>query len=254
MGKIITLMNEKGGVGKSSLTYSVAWELAKNHQKVLIIDMDGQMANITYLAGVETGDDTKTMNDVLLHNTSIKDAIVRVHPELSLDLVPATMAMAEPMITAKVSRIKKVVKEIRNQYDYIFFDVNPSPDTKHALTLAVTDYVGIVMLPDVLSLEANLGVIESIQEIQDGVNVNLQILGIILNQYNTQTNMSKAVMKKVLQMAEALDTKVLEQKVRKAVVVGESAVAHQGVTGYAPKSAVAADMEALTKEIQQEVQ
>lgn len=77
MGKIITLMNEKGGVGKSSLTYSVAWELAKNHQKVLIIDMDGQMANITYLAGVKTRDDTKTMNDVLLHNTSIKDAIVR---------------------------------------------------------------------------------------------------------------------------------------------------------------------------------
>lgn len=254
MGKVITLMNEKGGVGKSSLTYSVAWELAMRHYKVLMIDMDGQMANLSYLAGVQTDDTTKTMNDVLLHNTKITDAIVKVHEDIPLDLVPATTAMAEPMITAKVSRMKKVIQTIRAKYDYIFFDVNPSPDTKHGLTLAVTDYVGIVMLPDVLSLEANLGVIESIQEIQDGVNVNLQILGVILNQYNTQTNMSKAVMEEVEKMAHVLDTKVLHQKVRKAVVVGESAFAHLGVTAYAPKSMVAHDIEELTREIQQEVQ
>lgn len=250
MGKTIALMNEKGGVGKSSVTYSVAWYLAEQGKKVLIVDMDGQMASITYLSGVETNDDTLTMYDVLLRNKNADDAVLRVSNELELYIIPSTNAVADAMTTAKISRMKKVIQELRSEYDYIFFDINPSPDWKHALTLSVSDYVGIVMLPDVLSLEANMGIVDSIEEVQANSNSNLKVLGIIMNQFNTQTNLAKAVEDKASAMAEHLQTSVLKSKIRKAVVMGESASAHVGITAYAGRSDIANDIKSLTCEIE----
>lgn len=250
MGKTIALMNEKGGVGKSSVTYSVAWCLAEQGKKVLIVDMDGQMASITYLSGVETNDDTLTMYDILLRNKNADDAVLRVSDELELYIIPSTNAVADTMTTAKISRMKKVIQGLRAEYDYIFFDVNPSPDWKHALTLSVSDYVGIVMLPDVLSLEANMGIVDSIEEVQANSNSNLKVLGIIMNQFNTQTNLAKAVEDKASAMAEHLHTSVLKSKIRKAVVMGESASAHVGITAYAGRSDIANDIKSLTCEIE----
>lgn len=250
MGKTIALMNEKGGVGKSSVTYSVAWCLAEQGKKVLIVDMDGQMASITYLSGVETNDDTLTMYDVLLRNKDADDAVLHVSDELELFIIPSTNAVADTMTTAKISRMKKVIQELRSEYDYIFFDVNPSPDWKHALTLSVSDYVGIVMLPDVLSLEANMGIVDSIEEVQANSNSNLKVLGIIMNQFNTQTNLAKAVEDKASAMAEHLQTSVLKSKIRKAVAMGESASAHVGITAYAGRSDIANDIKSLTCEIE----
>lgn len=250
MGKTIALMNEKGGVGKSSVTYSVAWCLAEQGEKVLIVDMDGQMASITYLSGVETNDDTLTMYDILLRNKNADDAVLRVSNELELYVIPSTNAVADAMTTAKISRMKKVIQELRSEYDYIFFDVNPSPDWKHALTLSVSDYVGIVMLPDVLSLEANMGIVDSIEEVQANSNSNLKVLGIIMNQFNTQTNLAKAVEDKASAMAEHLQTSVLKSKIRKAVAMGESASAHVGITAYAGRSDIANDIKSLTCEIE----
>ena len=250
MGKTIALMNEKGGVGKSSVTYSVAWCLAEQGKKVLIVDMDGQMASITYLSGVETNDDTLTMYDVLLRNKDADDAVLRVSDELELYIIPSTNAVADTMTTAKISRMKKVIQGLRAEYDYIFFDVNPSPDWKHALTLSVSDYVGIVMLPDVLSLEANMGIVDSIEEVQANSNSNLKVLGIIMNQFNTQTNLAKAVEDKASAMAEHLQTSVLKSKIRKAVSMGESASAHVGITAYAGRSDIANDIKSLTCEIE----
>lgn len=250
MGKTMALMNEKGGVGKSSVTYSVAWCLAEQGKKVLIVDMDGQMASITYLSGVETNDDTLTMYDILLRNKNTDDAVLRVSNELELYIIPSTNAVADAMTTAKISRMKKVIQELRSEYDYIFFDVNPSPDWKHALTLSVSDYVGIVMLPDVLSLEANMGIVDSIEEVQANSNSNLKVLGIIMNQFNTQTNLAKAVEDKASAMAEHLQTSVLKSKIRKAVAMGESASAHVGITAYAGRSDIANDIKSLTCEIE----
>lgn len=256
MGKIIALMNEKGGVGKSSLTYSCAWRLAEQKHRVLIIDMDGQMANITYISGVFVSDDAKTMNDVLMRNIDINNAILAINnsPNDNLFIVPATAVMADAMTAAKISKMKKSLKEIKDDFDYIFLDVNPSPDWKHALTLSVLDYVGIIMLPDVLSLEANMGIIESIEEVQGEVNPYLQVLGLILNQYDGRMNLSKAVKEKAGQMASYLNTKVFDTTIRKAVVMGESASDHKGITGYAPKSEIAGDIVALVNEMESEVQ
>lgn len=253
MSCVLALMNEKGGVGKSSLTYACAWELAAKGKKVLMVDMDGQMANLTYLTGTKTDASTKTMNDVLLHDVAMKEAVVPVETDtdMRLDLIPATTVMADAMTTAKLSRMKKAVASLKRTYDYIFLDVNPSPDWKHALTLSVLDGVVIVMLPDVLSLEANMGIVESIDEIREGVNPKLKVMGILLNQYNSWTNLAKTVEENAQKMADQLQTEVFQTKVRKAVAVGESVSSHKGITAYAKKSMVAGDVRALADEIEE---
>lgn len=251
MGEVLALMNEKGGVGKSILTFSCAWSMAADQKRVLVIDMDGQKANFTYLAGIKTDAATKTMEDVLLRGVDPSECIVNVYQSEDgyLDVIPASLQMVNIPSTAKISTMKKTIQSLRGGYDYIFLDVNPSPDWRHALTLSVLDGVCVLMLPDILSLEANRGIFDSIEEIQAGVNPNLKIVGFILNQFDNRTRLAKAVREKADQMAQACGSQVFDASVRKTVVLSESAAAHKGVTYYAPNSAVAEDVRSLTNEI-----
>lgn len=249
MGKVIGLMNEKGGVGKSALTFSCAWYLMESGKKVLIIDMDGQQANITYLSGVKTDSSTKTMEDVLLKDVDPLVCCVNVASSSDgvLDVLPATIQMAGLPSTAKITKMKKSVRVLAAQYDYVFVDVNPSPDWRHALALSVLDEVYVVMLLDVLSLEANRGIFDSIEEVQDSTNSNLVVGGILLNQADLRTKLANAVLDKVKEMAAFYHTTVCDEAcVRKAVALAESVAAHQGITAYAEKSAVADDIRKLT--------
>lgn len=253
MGKILALMNEKGGVGKSALTFSCAWNMMEIGHRVLIVDMDGQMANITYLAGVATDSHTKTMEDILLRDEDATECVVRVNSLGTgcLDMIPATVQMAALSSTAKISKMKKVLRSLAQKYDYVFLDVNPSPDWRHALTLSVLDGVCIVMLPDILSLEANKGIFDSIEEVQESTNQELKVLGFVLNEFDNRTRLSRAVIEKAQQMAEYCNTHLFETKIRKAVTFSESAATHEGVTAYAPKSAIAEDIRNLTRELVQ---
>lgn len=252
MGKVLAMMNEKGGVGKSALTFSCAWYMAEQGKNVLLVDMDGQMANLTYLAGVKTDEmSTKTVADILMRDADPAECIESVTGDLAgrLDLIPATVQMAALPSTAKISKMKKTMRALAGKYDYVFLDVNPSPDWRHALTLSVLDGICIVMLPDIVSLEANRGIFDSIEEVREGTNTGLQILGFVLNQFDTRTRLSRAVVDKAAEMADLCGSSMLQTKVRKTVVMPESATAHVGVTAYAPKAPVADDIRQLADEL-----
>lgn len=251
MAKVLALMNEKGGVGKSVLTFSCAWYMASRGKRVLIVDMDGQQANVTYLAGLKTDKDTKTVEDVLMRDADPKDCVmpVQVFEGGVLDMVPATVQMAALPSTAKISKMKKMIRSLSADYDYVFLDVNPSPDWRHALTLSVLDGVAVVMLPDILSLEANRGIFDSIEEIREGTNTGLTVIGFVLNQFDSRTRLSRAVTEKAAEMAEHCGAELFETRIRKAVALAESAAAHKGVTEYAPKSGVAQDISRLADEL-----
>ena len=252
MGHVLSLMNEKGGVGKSTLTFSVAWHMAQTGKKVLMIDMDGQAANLTYMSGVNVPPRAVIMADVLLRGEDIREGILPVPdaPNGNLFLIPALPAMADTLAQAQVKAMKKAVASIRDDYDYIFFDVNPSPDWKHALVLSVCDAVCIVMMADVMSLEADRGVIESVEDTKENANHNLHVIGLVMNGYDPRTNLAKAVTDKVAEFSKAIDVEPGMPTVRKAVAIGESALAHVGITQYAPASAAADDIRTLTQEIE----
>ena len=256
MGKVISLMNEKGGVGKSALTFSCAWELSKKGKRVLIIDLDGQTANVTYLAGVAVNENTETMVDVFTKRISIRNIVKRVPKADSfqvLDIVPANVNLTGISQTSKISVMKHAIREILDDYDYIFIDVNPSPDWRHALTLSVLDFVCVVMKPDVMSLEANDGIFDSIDEVKESINPNLKVLGFVVNCFDPRTRIGSSVVEKANEMAEYYNTCVFGTKIRNAVAFSESAISKMGVTDYSPKSLVAEDLRQFVNELEKAV-
>ena len=248
--KKIVFINEKGGVGKTSMCFNTAWELSKN-KKVLLIDMDGQGSNLTFFCGVKKNMDMLTTYDVLQKGKNIKEAIQRV--KTNLYILPATNETTNLSQSAKITGFKEQLRSIENDYDYVFMDVSPTPTRAHALSLAVADYVIIPMLGDVASLEADKGIVESIEEIKEEANHNLKVLGIIFNKFSMRTNLSQQVYDATKNYADRLDTKIFNSTIRNAVVLSECVNSHVGVTEYAPGTPAAEDIIKFSREIERRV-
>lgn len=247
MAKIVTFINEKGGVGKTSSCFNSAWELASRGKSVLMIDMDGQKANLSFFAGLTNSDDMLTIADVFKSEVSIGETIKR--RKENLYLIPADTRVSNLDMTAKVSKFRKAIAEIKDEFDFIFIDVNPTPGWSHYLSLSVSDYAIIVMLPDIASLEANRGILETIEEIQDTTNPPLKIMGILFNKNNSRTVLAKQVFDAAEAMAHKMDSKIFDVKIRNAVALSENILSHEGITDYDPKSAAADDIRLLVDEI-----
>lgn len=252
MAKIIGVLNEKGGVGKSTVCYNIAWELMKKGKKVLMVDLDGQRANLTFIAGMDKAKSLTTMYDVLTNGEDIRKAVLVV--EETLHIVPATHAVTLiSQENSPIDNMKRAMGTVWEYYDYIFIDVPPTPGRTHALTLAVADFILVTMLPDIASLEANKGIMETVKLAQDNVNPNLKILGFVFNRYSWRPLLSRNVMAAAEKMASNFDTKVFKTKIRNAVAVSEAVGKHEGVTTAASKSNGAEDFKALVEEFESEV-
>ena len=253
MAKIIGIVNEKGGVGKSTICFNLAWELMKKGRRVLMIDLDGQRANLTFIAGMDKNPDTATMYDVLVKGKGIRQAVLVV--EDTLHIVPAAHAVT--MIhqdNSPIDRMKKAMDTLQSYYDYVLIDVPPTPGRAHALTLTVADFVLVAMLPDIASLEANVGITETVKAAQGGVNPKLKVLGLVFNRWAWRPLRNREAVAAGEKMAASLGTKVFDTKIRGAGNVGDAFGVHEGVTTYDPKSNAAEDFRALANEFEMEVE
>lgn len=250
MGNIITFINEKGGIGKTSCCFNLAWAMS-DKKRILMIDMDGQRANLTFFAGINKTDDLPTVYNILHEDKDIKDTIVSV--KQNLFLIPATVNVSNISQAAKITKMKKALDAVKKNYDYIFIDVNPTPNWTHVLSLSSSDYIIIPMLPDIASLEANKGIAESIEEILETTNPNLKVLGILFNKNTNRTNLSKQVKNVADSVAKQLNTKVFETKIRDAIALSENIGLHVGVTQYNPKAPVSQDIMDLAKEVERRI-
>lgn len=249
--KKIVFINEKGGVGKTSCCFNTAWELSKRGKKVLIIDLDGQKGNITFVSGIRVNDDMLTTYDVLQRGKKIDE--VKHNLKENLDIVPASMETTNLSETAKIATFKTQLKEVENEYDYVFMDVNPTPGRSHVMTLAVADYAIIPMEPDVLSLSGTSGIAETIEQLKDEANHNLKVLGIVFNKFSPRTNLSKDVYLETSKIARKLNTKIFDSTIRRGISLSELPASHTGITDYDPGSLVAEDIIRFTNEFEKEV-
>ena len=244
---VISFINEKGGVGKTSLCFNVGYYIASMGKKVLFIDFDGQRANLSFFCGIKNREELLTMAEVLNDGVDIHKAITPVKP--NLDIVVGNSNLTEVDKNTKLPAMLAAMKQIESDYDYILIDVNPTPSRIHVLAMAAANYLIIPMLADVATLEANRGIVETFQMVKANVNRGLKIMGIVFNQFNVRSNLSQQVMEVTEEMAKAMDTSVFQTKVRKNKALAENIAAHVGVTEYEPKSNGALDIVALTSEI-----
>ena len=252
IGHVITFINEKGGVGKTSLCFNAAWEMSKGRDRILLVDMDGQKSNLTYFCGVELAPKQDTVYEVLQGYSDIESATVNI--KKNMDIVPADSRTSYISPEFKASVLRKNLAKAREEYDYIFLDVSPSPNASHSLSLSCSDSIVIPMLPDITSINAYSGIIESVTEIwEERMNVDLKVLGLVFMKYNSKTNLSKIVREAAEEMAKKMDSRLFKTTIRQAVSMSENVSQHVGITDYDPSAKVSAEIKDFVQELKKEV-
>lgn len=257
--KILSFMNEKGGIGKTSFTFNISWELAKREYRVLLIDLNGQEANLSYFCGLDdlnsqfpARNDIDTICEVLRGKRTIPDVTIQIKENLYL--VPANNDVEHINQSAGTKTFREALNKAREAYDFIFIDVGPSTNWNQYMTLACADYIVIPMQPNVASLQSNIGASQSIVEAQSEINPGLRVLGILFNEYTTRTNVSRFAMQQAELQAEKLGTTVFEHGIRRSVAMSENPQLHEGITDYAPNSDAAQDARLVTDELIERIQ
>lgn len=200
MGKIISIANQKGGVGKTTTAINLAASLAALERKVLLIDADPQ-ANATSGVGVDNHKKDGTIYDCLIGNTSIKDAIIETEME-NLSLIPSTIDLVGAEIEMlemenREKKLKNILKDTVPEYDYILIDCSPSLGLLTVNALTASDSVIIPVQCEYFALEGLGKLLNTIKIIQGNLNPDLLIEGFLLTMYDARLKIANQVVEEV---------------------------------------------------------
>ena len=200
MGKIVVIANQKGGVGKTTTAINLASSLAVMEKRILIIDIDPQ-ANASSGLGLDIANIDKTIYDVLLERIPYKEAIQKTFLEY-LDILPASQDLVGAEIEmvnimSRETRLRKVIKNTKKEYDFIFIDCPPSLNLLTVNSFTAGDSVLIPIQCEYCALEGLTQLLNTIRLIQKNLNPQLDLEGIILTMYDSRLNLSKMVEEEV---------------------------------------------------------
>lgn len=199
MGKIISIANQKGGVGKTTTSINLSTVLAKRNKKTLLIDADPQ-GNAT--SGVGIDQEIKlSIYDVLIDETEIKEAIIKTQIK-NLDVCPSNidLAGAEVELVSMMSReqrLKEKLDIIKNEYDYIIIDCPPSLGLITLNAFTASDSVLIPVQCEYYALEGLGQLLNTVNLVKKHLNKNLEIEGALLTMFDSRTNLAKQVVDEV---------------------------------------------------------
>ncbi len=247
MGKVVSIANQKGGVGKTTTSINLSTILAKKGKKVLLMDADPQ-GNATSGLGINKEID-KSIYDVIINEINIKETLKDTQVK-TLKVCPSNinLAGAEVELVSLMSRehrLKERIDEIKNEFDYIIIDCPPSLGLITLNAFTASDSVLIPVQCEYYALEGLGQLINTINLVRRHLNKEVEIEGALLTMYDARTNLSNQVVKEVKRYFE---DRVYKTVIPRNVKLSEAPSYGMPITVYDPKSKGAKCYEKLAKE------
>lgn len=232
--KIIAIINQKGGVGKSTTAINLSAALGASGKAVLLVDLDPQ-GNATSGLGIDKGQISYDIYDVLLSDASVDTAIVADVCE-GLDVLPATINLAGAEVElvnemARENRLKSAIGSLRGKYDYILIDCPPSLGLLTVNALVAADKLLIPIQCEFYALEGVTKLLDSMKRVKSMLNPSLDIYGVLLTMYDGRTTLSKQVAEEVRRY---FDKTVFTTMIPRTVKLSEAPSYGQPITEYDP--------------------
>lgn len=240
MTQIITITNQKGGVGKTTTASALMCGLRRRGARVLGIDLDPQ-GNLGFTLGLEIGAGYTTY-DVLSRSHSIFEAIA---PTNYGDVIPSDILLSTAEVEFTAPRREFMLAEqlqlVQDRYDFVIIDTPPALNILTINAYVASTGLIIPMEPEILSLVGISQLRDTYETIQKSYNPNLKVLGILMNKYNHRLRLHRDVLDMATEVAQQMGTSVFSTKIRRSVDVATAPAHGQSILTYRPHSNPAMD-------------
>ncbi len=248
MALIVTIANQKGGVGKTITSINLAAALGAQRCKTLLVDMDPQ--GHSSLSFIDKLDGRLSIQSVFRGEASLVDVIRPVTDE-NIDILPSSIALSkvERDLVTEIDghfKLKDLIVQVAGDYDFVIIDTPPALGMLTINCLVATDYVIIPIQSSYLSLEGTDDLLETIQKIRNRFNPKLRILGALITIHDRRTILGKDIKNRI---KEVFSKQVFSTIIHRAVRLEECPAYRESIFRYAPKSASAEEYRRLGKEV-----
>jgi len=252
MAKVISVTNQKGGVGKTTTGINLAASLVKRGQRIMLLDMDPQ-GNASVGCGVDMEDVEYTIYDLLLQNATAQQCIINT--ECGVDVITANGDLAGAQVElldeiGRELRLQRALADVKTQYDYIFIDCPPALNILTINALVASNSVMIPMQCEYFALEGLSALISTIRKIRETLNPQLKIEGLLRTMFDGRNSLSNEVSK---QLRTHFGNKVYEAIIPRNVRLAEAPSYGEPAISYDPGSKGAKAYMALADEILERV-
>ena len=248
MGKIVSIANQKGGVGKTTTSINLSTILAKKGKKVLMIDADPQ-GNASSGVGIDRDEIDLSVYDILINDSTLEEIVKKTNIK-NLDICPSNinLAGAEVELVSMMSRehrLKEKIDVIKNNYDYIIIDCPPSLGLITLNAFTASDSVLIPVQCEYYALEGLGQLLNTISLVKKHLNKDIEIEGALLTMYDIRTNLSNQVVKEV---KKYFNDKVYKNVIPRNVKLSEAPSYGMPISIYDPRSKGAKSYEKFVRE------
>ncbi len=257
--RIIALMNQKGGVGKTTTTVNLGAALAEAGKRVCLIDLDPQ-AHLTINYGVDPSPEMISLYDVLVDGRGFLEAVRKVDDNIAIVPGSIDLAAAEIELVSVIGRetiLKEKLESAQHDFDYILLDCPPSLGLLTINALAFATEVIVPMQAHFLALQGVAKLLETVQLVGRRMNPRLKVSGIVLTMFDAQTKLTTEVVNELQSFIEAAKDKplpwaaarIFKSRIRRNIKLAEAPSFGQTIIKYEPTSNGAADYRALAREV-----
>jgi chromosome partitioning protein len=245
----LAIINQKGGVGKSTTTVNLGAALGELGKKTLIVDLDPQ-GNATSGFGIEKVAGMQSVYDGLMDGVPAEDLIVATE-EKNVDIIPATISLAnaEPDLAGAISRetrLKVLFQPLKGEYDFILIDCPPSLGLLTINSLVAADELIVPIQSEFYALEGLSKLIETMKLVKQLLNPSLEIQGVLLTMYDSRTSLARQVAEEI---QEFFKEKVYKTVIPRSVKLAEAPSFGKSILLYSSSSKGAQTYRSLAKEV-----